>query len=44
MMDDTVSGGAQAIVGFNHRNYRAMPARFDIRVLPPRDALRSASK
>lgn len=44
VLEAAVNGGAQAIVSFNHRDYGAAPVRFGIRMLLPRDALRSLSK
>jgi putative PIN family toxin of toxin-antitoxin system len=44
VLEAAVNGGAQAIVSFNQRDYAAAPVRFGIRVLLPRDALRSLSK
>lgn len=44
VLEAAVNGSAQAIVSFNRRDYGPAPARFGIRVLLPRDALRSLSK
>ncbi len=44
VLEAAVNGGAQAIVTFNRRDFGEVPARFGIRVLLPRDALRSLSK
>ncbi len=44
VLEAAVNGGAAAIVTFNRRDFGAAPARFGIRVLLPRDALRSLSK
>lgn len=41
VLEAAVNGSAQAIVSFNRRDYGPAPARFGIRVLLPRDALRS---
>ena len=44
VLEAAVNGGAGAIISFNQRGFGAAPARFGIRVLLPRNALRSLPK
>jgi len=44
VLEAAVNGRAGAIVTFNARDYGTVPAEFGMRVLLPRDALRSAMK
>lgn len=41
VLEAAVNGSATAIVSFNHRDFGPAPARFGVRMLLPRDALRS---
>lgn len=44
VLEAAVNGGAHAIVTFNRRDFGRVPAQFGIRVVLPRDALRSLLK
>jgi putative PIN family toxin of toxin-antitoxin system len=44
VLETAVGGHADAIVTFNVRDYGSAPAEFGVRVLLPRDALRSLKK
>ena len=44
VLEAAVNGRAKAIVTFNVRDFGVAPAEFGVRVLLPRDALRSLTK
>jgi putative PIN family toxin of toxin-antitoxin system len=44
VLEAAVNGSADAIVTFNRRDFGAVPGRFGIRVLLPRDALKGLMK
>jgi putative PIN family toxin of toxin-antitoxin system len=44
VLEAAVNGSADAIVTFNRRDFGAVPGRFGIRVLLPRDALKGLKK
>lgn len=44
VLEAAVNGQADAIVSFNHRDYRTAPGRFGIEILSPAEALRRIRK
>ncbi len=44
VLEAAVNGGADALVTFNRRDYGNVPEQFGVRVMLPREAIRSLAK